>query len=61
MGRESQLSAIRSIKQEFVTAEKKLKELVTSAAKEHAIHMDFHLAIGPIKAEISNFINHYQP
>ncbi|PWG05987.1 universal stress protein [Polaribacter aquimarinus] len=61
IGKESQLSAIRTINREFITTSNKVKELLLEAKKGSNINVDYKVSIGNLKDEISQHIKTVNP
>jgi hypothetical protein len=59
--KENQLSAIRTIKEEYVVTEKKIQKLIHPISKENNIHINYLQRIGNVKNEIGKYIEEYRP
>ncbi|RAJ12097.1 universal stress protein [Olleya aquimaris] len=61
VGRESQLSAMRSINQEHIDTNKTIESLINSITKDYDLNVDYKFTMGNLKNEVENFINQFQP
>ncbi|WP_339625750.1 universal stress protein [uncultured Maribacter sp.] len=59
--KESQLSAIRSINNEYIDMDKKIKSIVQSFSKDFGVPITYSFAIGNLKNEIANYIDVHKP
>lgn len=59
--RESQLSAVRNINEQYIVADKKIKELLEPLSKNHNLKIKHKYASGNVKEEIENYINEVKP
>ncbi len=61
INKESQLSAIRSINQEYITASNKVKSLIAEVKNDGNIKINSKISIGNLKDEISEYIKKVNP
>jgi nucleotide-binding universal stress UspA family protein len=61
VGRENQLSAMRSINKEYVKTEQKIKKLIAPFATDYDVNIDYAFSFGNPKKEISKHIEESQP
>lgn len=61
VGKESQLSAIRTINREFITTSNKVKDLLFEAKKGSNVNVDYKVSIGNLKDEINQHIKTVNP
>lgn len=61
VSKESQLSAIRSINEDFMVTERKMKQLIAPIAEEYDININYHFSFGNVKSELQDFIVRSQP
>ena len=59
--RENQLSAIRTINQDYTATDKKIKKLVKSVSNEYQININYSFTFGNVKHEIDHFIKEHKP
>ncbi len=59
--KESQLSAMRTINQEYFTADRKIKDLINSIAEDYNVKINHAFTFGNIKSEIGKHIDDYKP
>lgn len=59
--RESQLSAIRTINQEHLAAEKKIQNVIQPISENYNVKIHHAFAIGNVKNEIANYIKELKP
>jgi nucleotide-binding universal stress UspA family protein len=59
--KESQLSAMRSINQEYFAVKKSMLDLIEPVSKAYNIEIKHILTYGNIKSEIGNYIKNYNP
>lgn len=59
--KDNQLSAIRTINDEYTTTNKKLENVVTSFSKDYGIDIHYKFEIGNVKNEIDTYIKEFQP
>jgi len=58
---ESQLSAVRTINEQYNTTDKKIKEMLEALSKNHNFKINYTHTIGNIKDEIGNYIKETAP
>ena len=58
---ESQLSAIRTINQEHLSIEKKIKSAIQFFTKDYNVDINYRFSIGNVKTEIANQIKEQKP
>lgn len=61
INKESQLSAIRSINQEYITASNKVKSILNEVKNDGNIKINSKISIGNLKDEISEYIKKVNP
>jgi nucleotide-binding universal stress UspA family protein len=59
--KESQLSAMRTINQEYVIADKKIKDLINKITEDYNVKINHAFTFGNIKNEIGKYIDEYKP
>jgi nucleotide-binding universal stress UspA family protein len=58
---DNQFSALRSIKDEFCSAEGRMQEFITSISKEYPINISHRVAFGNVKSEIEKYLESHNP
>lgn len=58
---ENQLSAMRSINEIFTETDNALRTKINALADKHSLDINYTLALGNVKAEISDFLNTVNP
>jgi hypothetical protein len=61
VNKENQLSAIRTINSEYTTSDKTIKKLLKPISEEYSLKLNYKVAIGNLKDEISKRIDTYNP
>lgn len=61
VGKDNQLSAMRSINSEHTRTEKKMKAIIDPIAKDYGVDIKYSFAFGNVKNEITRFIKEHQP
>lgn len=61
VGRECQLSAMRSINEEHIETNKTIENLINPIAKEYNLNINYSFAFGNVKNEIQTYINEHKP
>ncbi len=61
INKESQLSAIRTINKEYITASNKVKEILSDTEKASNININYKVSFGNLKNEISDYIKIINP
>ncbi len=61
VGRESQLSAMRTINEQQVNTSNKLGNLIRSCRKDFGVKIDRKIVIGNLKNEIESYLDTYKP
>lgn len=59
--RDNQLSAIRSINQDYAATNKKIKKLVDTVSNEFQVKIHYSFAFGNVKHEIDQFVKEQKP
>lgn len=59
--RDNQLSAIRSINQDYTATNKEIKKLVDTVSNEHQVKIHYSFAFGNVKYEIDQFVKDQKP
>ncbi len=58
---DNQLSAMRTINQDYITTEKTIKSLTENISVKHGITITYSLALGNVKHEINDYIDKTKP
>ncbi|WP_298550280.1 universal stress protein [uncultured Algibacter sp.] len=61
VNKENQLSAIRTINDEYITSNKAIKKLVKPISEAYSLKLNYKVVIGNLKDEISKRIKAYKP
>lgn len=59
--KDNQLSAIRTINQDYNKTEKQISNLITPIAKDYGVKINYSYSFGNVKDEIGRYINEYKP
>jgi len=59
--RDNQLSAIRSINQDYTATNKKIKKLVDAVSNDYHVNIHYSFAFGNVKHEIDQFVKEQKP
>lgn len=59
--KDNQLSAMRTINQEYFSIDKKIKDLIAPISKDYNVHINHTFIIGNLKNEIEQYIDENKP
>ena len=59
--KDNQLSAMRTINQEYFSIDKKIKDLIAPISKDYSVHINHTFIIGNLKNEIEQYIDENKP
>ncbi len=61
VGKENQLSAMRSINKEYVKTEKKIQKHIQPLSEEFQTEINYNFVFGSVKEEIAKYLKEHQP
>ncbi|MCK0188630.1 universal stress protein [Arenibacter sp. F20364] len=61
IGKENQLSAMRSISREYILTDKRMKDIISPMIENYRVPINYSSTFGNIKNEIDRYLNENQP